>query len=183
MAVEVHHELSGPLDAPVVALSCSLGTDLSMWDPQEPRLSETLRVLRYDLRGHGHSPAPGGPYSIADLGRDLIALLDRLDIARAHPEVVQRRRENLLATPVEGYAACCEALSDMDLRGSLSAIRAPTLVISGREDPATPPSHGRVIVDGIPGARFELIDDAAHLANLQRPDLVTGLIERHLTRT
>jgi pimeloyl-ACP methyl ester carboxylesterase len=220
MAVEVHHELSGPPDARVVALSCSLGTDLSMWDPQEPRLSETLRVLRYDLRGHGRSPVPPGPYSIADLGRDLIALLDRLEISRASlcgvsiggmmslwvaanaldrverlvvccssahidPDGMYRDRaravrENLLATPVEGYAACCEALADMDLRDALSAIRAPTLVLSGREDPATPPSHGRLIADGIPGARFEVIDDAAHLANLQRPDLVAELIERHV---
>jgi 3-oxoadipate enol-lactonase len=69
----------------------------------------------------------------------------------------------------------------MDLRDSLSAVRAPTLVISGREDPATPPEHGRVIADGIPGARFEVIDDATHLANLQQPDLVSELIERHLT--
>jgi 3-oxoadipate enol-lactonase len=252
VAVDVHHELSGPDDARVVVLSCSLGTDLSMWDPQARRLSETLRVVRYDLRGHGRSPVPPGPYSIADLGGDLIALLDRLDIARAslcgvsiggmtsmwvaanapdrverlvvccssayidpdgmyrdraravrehgieplvdaairrwftsevaqaHPEVVQPRRENLLATPIEGYAACCEALADMDLRGSLSAVRAPTLVISGREDPATPPDHGRAIADGIPGARFEVIDGAAHLANLQQPELVSGLIERHL---
>jgi 3-oxoadipate enol-lactonase len=101
--------------------------------------------------------------------------------ADAHPEVVEPRRRNLLATPVEGYAACCEALADMDLRDSLSAVRAPTLVISGRDDPATPPEHGRLIADGVPGARFEVVDDAAHLANLQQPDLVGELIERHLT--
>jgi 3-oxoadipate enol-lactonase len=252
MACEVRYELSGSADAPVVALSNSLGTDLSMWDPQANRLAERMRVLRYDLRGHGRSPVPPGPYSIADLGTDLLALLDRLEIARAslcgvsiggmtslwvaahapdrverlvmccssayidpegtyrdraravrehgieplvdaaigrwftsafadaHPEVVEPRRRNLLATPVEGYAACCEALADMDLRDSLSAVRAPTLVISGRDDPATPPEHGRLIADGVPGARFEVVDDAAHLANLQQPDLVGELIERHL---
>src|SRR5947208_2797076 len=83
MACDVHYELSGRDGATVVALSCSLGTDLSMWDPQAARLSEHMRVLRYDLRGHGRSPVPDGPYSIADLGADLLALLDRLEISRA----------------------------------------------------------------------------------------------------
>jgi 3-oxoadipate enol-lactonase len=83
MSCEVSHELHGPPDAPVVVLSCSLGTDRSMWDPQLPALSERHRVLRWDLRGHGASPVPSGPYEIADLGGDLIALLDRLEIERA----------------------------------------------------------------------------------------------------
>jgi 3-oxoadipate enol-lactonase len=100
--------------------------------------------------------------------------------ARTDPEVVERRRQNLLQTPPEGYAGCCEALAGLDLRSSLSDVRAPTLVISGREDPATPPEHGRLIADRIAGARFEIVDDAAHLANLQQPEVVGELIERHL---
>ena len=54
----VHHELSGPEQAPVVVLSNSMGTDLSMWDEQLPALTERFRVLRYDQRGHGGTPAP-----------------------------------------------------------------------------------------------------------------------------
>jgi 3-oxoadipate enol-lactonase len=233
-------------------LSCSLGTDQSMWDPQAQRLGGRFRVLRYDLRGHGASPVPRGPYSIADLGSDLVALLDRLEIERAslcgvsiggmtsiwvaahapdrverlvvcctsahidpsgtyreraravrehglepladaalerwftprfradHPDVAARMRRILVSVPVEGYAACCEALADMDLRGDLSAVGAPTLVIAGADDPATPPSHGRAIADGIAGARFEVVPDAAHLANLGQPELVSDLIEHHL---
>src|SRR5260370_19244101 len=57
--------------------------DLQMWDAQLPRFAASFRVLRYDMRGHGRSDAPPGPYTIAQLGRDLVALLDALAIERA----------------------------------------------------------------------------------------------------
>lgn len=78
----LHHELAGPPDAPVLVLSNSLGTTLAMWDPQLPALTERFRVLRYDHRGHGRSAVPPGPYTIADLGQDALALLDDLGIER-----------------------------------------------------------------------------------------------------
>jgi 3-oxoadipate enol-lactonase len=81
--VELHHTFAGPQDAGVVVLSNSLGTTLAMWEPQAAALARDHRVLRYDLRGHGRSPVPEAPYSIADLGSDLLALLDRNGIARA----------------------------------------------------------------------------------------------------
>lgn len=83
-AVEVHHEAAGPTDAPVVLLANALGSDLHMWDRQMTALSRGHRVVRYDLRGHGRSPVPPGPYSLADLADDAIALLDRLGVDRAH---------------------------------------------------------------------------------------------------
>ena len=64
----------------------------------------------------------------------------------------------------------------MDLRPELGSITAPALVISGAADPATPPEHGRAIADGIAGARFELIADAAHLANIEKAGQVTSLM-------
>jgi 3-oxoadipate enol-lactonase/4-carboxymuconolactone decarboxylase len=82
--VAVHHLVEGPEQAPVLVLSGSLGSTLEMWDPQMAALTQHFRVVRYDLRGHGRSPVPPGPYEIADLGADLIALLDRLGVARAH---------------------------------------------------------------------------------------------------
>lgn len=74
----------GPADAPVLLLSNSLGTNLTMWDPQIPEWSKHFRVLRYDSRGHGQSTAPDRPYSIAELGGDALAILDHFGIARAH---------------------------------------------------------------------------------------------------
>lgn len=74
--------LDGPKDAPVLMLSNSLGTAMAMWEPQMAAFSERFRVLRYDSRGHGHSDAHLGAYSIDRLGRDVIELLDALGIAR-----------------------------------------------------------------------------------------------------
>ena len=80
--VEVHPLLEGPEDAPVLVLSNSLGTTLGMWDEQAPALSECFRLLRYDHRGHGGSTVRPDPYRIEDLGRDVLVLLDRLEVGR-----------------------------------------------------------------------------------------------------
>lgn len=82
-AVELHHETEGDPERPALLLGGSLGATLAMWDPQVEALSARLRVVRFDHRGHGASPVPPGPYAIDDLGRDVLALLDRLGIARA----------------------------------------------------------------------------------------------------
>jgi 3-oxoadipate enol-lactonase len=84
MSVELNHRINGPYDAPVVVLSNSLGSSMEMWAPQIPALSVRFRVLRYDQRGHGDSPVPPGPYEVADLGQDVLDLLDRNDIERTH---------------------------------------------------------------------------------------------------
>jgi 3-oxoadipate enol-lactonase len=81
-SVEEHHLLEGPGDAPVLVLSNSLGTTFAMWDDQAAALSERFRLLRYDHRGHGGSPVPPGPHKIEDLGRDVLLLLDRLEVER-----------------------------------------------------------------------------------------------------
>jgi 3-oxoadipate enol-lactonase len=81
-AVDLHYELQGPEDGQVLVLSHALGASMAMWEPQLPRLKERCRVVRYDHRGHGGSPVPPGPYRIDDLGRDLLQLLDRLELRR-----------------------------------------------------------------------------------------------------
>jgi 3-oxoadipate enol-lactonase len=86
----------------------------------------------------------------------------------------------LAATPDEGYAACCAAIAAMDLRPLLKRIESPTLVISGHDDPATPPEHGRLIADSIPDARFVELADASHLASVEQPTEVTMLLLDHL---
>ncbi|MFT7840278.1 3-oxoadipate enol-lactonase [Saccharothrix sp. BKS2] len=250
---EVHHAEHGPPDGPAVVLSGSLGSDLTMWDPQVgPLVAAGFRVVRYDHRGHGASPVPPGPYRLADLAGDATALLDRLGVRRAHwvglslggmvgmwlaahrpervgrlvlcctsaapgpaegwtgraaavraggteavadavvarwftpgwraadPARTARHRAVVAATPAEGYASCCEAIATMRLTDVLPRITAPTLVLSGAEDPATPPEHGERIARAVPGARLEVVAGAAHLGTAERPGRFTGAVLRHL---
>jgi 3-oxoadipate enol-lactonase len=87
------------------------------------------------------------------------------------------------AVPAEGYAACCGAIERMDQLDSLPKISAPTLVIAGADDPATSPhEHARPIAEGIPGARLEVVANAAHLGNFEQPAEFTRLILDHLER-
>jgi 3-oxoadipate enol-lactonase len=250
--VTVHHIATGRHGAPVLVLSNSLGATLETWDPQVQALGARFRLVRYDTRGHGLSATPPGPYSIDDLGRDVVELLDRLDVERAHiaglslggmtamwlainaPQridklvllctsaklgpaqmwadraVTARERgtealvdatlERWLTTGYrarhdlsrlramynddvddEGYASCCAVIERMDLTPGLPAIAAPTLIIAGAQDPATPPDpHAETIARAIPGARLEVLDPGAHLVNVERPEAVTNLILEHL---
>ena len=82
--VRLHYRWDGPENAPVVLLSNSLGTDLTMWDAQAAAWSKTFRLLRYDTRGHGQSSVTPGPYSIQQLGCDVAALMDAAGVTRAH---------------------------------------------------------------------------------------------------
>jgi 3-oxoadipate enol-lactonase len=81
---DLNYLLEGPAGAPVLVLSNSLGTDLHMWDAQIPAFTQHFQVLRYDTRGHGASLVSDGPYRIEQNGRDVLALLDALGIAKAH---------------------------------------------------------------------------------------------------
>jgi 3-oxoadipate enol-lactonase len=83
-AIRLHYQVEGRDGAPWLILSNSLGTTLDMWAPQMPALLQHFRVLRYDTRGHGQSGIAAGPYSIDQLGNDVIALMNALDVQRAH---------------------------------------------------------------------------------------------------
>lgn len=80
--IDIHTQWEGPEGAPVLLLSNSLGTRLEMWDDQIGALTEHFRVLRYDSRGHGRSSAPDRDYTIDELGRDAVALLDVMELDR-----------------------------------------------------------------------------------------------------
>ncbi|MCZ8520689.1 MULTISPECIES: 3-oxoadipate enol-lactonase [Paenibacillus] len=80
----IAYRFDGPANLPVLVLANSIGTTLHMWDGQITELSKHFRVLRYDYRGHGASDAPAGAYSFDRLGRDVIELLDSLQISRVH---------------------------------------------------------------------------------------------------
>jgi 3-oxoadipate enol-lactonase len=250
--VDVAYTVDGPEDAPPVVVSNSLGSTPAMWDPQFPALAERFRVVRYDHRGHGRSPVPPAPYELADLGADVIALLDRLGLERVHwcglslggmvgmwmainaparidrlvlcctsarlgppemwadraatvraqgvdaiadagierwlspgfierePEMAAEIRAMLVATPAEGYAACCGVIERMDQVPELGEIRAATLVIAAEDDPATPPEHGALIASTVPGAQLAVVKDARHLATIEQPAAMTELILGHL---
>lgn len=83
MTISLHHRIDGPPDAPPLLLGNALGTALDLWDPTLKTLTTRQRVIRYDHRGQGASPVPPAPYTIDDLGGDVLALMDRLEIERA----------------------------------------------------------------------------------------------------
>jgi 3-oxoadipate enol-lactonase len=89
-------------------------------------------------------------------------------------------REMLLRTPAKGYAACCEGIRDMDQRESIPRIRAPTLIIAGRQDPATTVEVAEFMQSSIPGAQLAVID-ASHIANVERPQEYSDIVLRFLT--
>ena len=103
------------------------------------------------------------------------------DLSSLQPEMVERVRRILLDTDPAGYAGCCAALRDADLRGSIGAIRSPTLVIGGDRDIATPPENSVWIHEHVPGSRLRILEGAAHLSNLEQPEAwaeaVAGFLE------
>jgi len=88
----------------------------------------------------------------------------------ADPQVTAEIRDMIAATPADGYASCCDAIREMDLRPNLAAISAPTLVIAGADDPSTTLAHLQAIADGIANARLIEIPDCAHLATIDQPE-------------
>src|ERR1700737_57408 len=238
---------------PTLMLSNSLGWTLQMWEPQMKALTQLFRVIRYDRRGHGKSGVPPGPYSLEPFGRDVLAILDDLNIEKVHwcglsmggmvgqwlganaaqrlgkiifsktacffppptnwlnrikavkqggiaavadaviggwltadfrgraPQISANMKAMLVASPVQGYLACCEALSTLDQRELLPGIKSPTLVIAGRHDMATPIAAGELIRSQIPGASLTILD-AAHISNVEQPHAFTEAVIGFLTQ-
>ena len=254
--IGIRHELEGPADAPVVAMSHSLAANVGMWDDQMPVLAG-YRVLRYDTRGHGGTDAPEGDYTLDQLADDFFGLLDALAIERVHfvglsmggmigqtaalkdparfrslalcdtssrfpgaeqalwsermeaarsqgmgsdfesrvdrwfsrafqaaePERVERVREMTRTTPVAGYCGCCAALRELDLTDRIAAIRLPTLLIVGEDDPGTPVAAHEVIRDRIEGSRLVVIPNARHFSNIEQTavfnEALAGFLAEH----
>jgi 3-oxoadipate enol-lactonase len=235
---EIHFETEGDARLPALMFCNSLGTDWRMWQPQADSLRGRFRVIRYDTRGHGSSSAPPGPYSLAQLGQDALALLDHLDIERAHfcgismggataqwlgihapqrlrklviansaarigteagwreraalarragldgiadgapgrwftpsfiaadPLAVAALAATLRAGSAEGYAACCDALAEADLRAQLPSIAVSTLIIAGAADPVTTVADAQAMREQIPGAELVTLE-ASHISNIE----------------
>jgi 3-oxoadipate enol-lactonase len=109
--------------------------------------------------------ASGGLASLADR---IMALWFGPEFRASSPQAVAPLKAMLAATRVEGYIACCQAIRDMDHRDILTRIRAPTLVIAGRLDRATPVAAAQFIHSRIAGAELTILD-AAHIANVEQP--------------
>jgi 3-oxoadipate enol-lactonase len=163
----------------------SLGGAIAQWiGLHAPERASTLALLctaalfpKGDtFRQRAQTARAEGVASLADA---VVARWFTDDFAEAEPDTVRRMRDMIAATPAEGYAGCCEAVAAWDVVDRLGDISAPTLVVSGVEDPATPPECQQVLADGIPGARLESVTDAAHLASFQRPEVVTPLLREH----
>jgi 3-oxoadipate enol-lactonase len=249
LGAHLHHVLvEGPADRPVVILVHSLGTSLRVWDAVVAPVTGSLRVVRYDIRGHGLTPPSDPPYSIQELAGDLERLMDGLQIQRAtlcgisvggqialqaahdrpgqvenlilcdtsfrigtsemwsqriaavnegglpaisagvvgrwltehyqraNPDATAGCRYMLERCTVAGYVGACAALRDADLESIARATRGRTLVLCGDQDQSTPPEQNRALADAIPGARFELIQGAAHLPCIEKP----GAVSAHL---
>jgi len=99
---------------------------------------------------------------------------------RERPELPERFRAMVVAQPADGYAGCCEALAGWDFQDELASISIPTLVVSGAEDEATPAPETDLLAERIPGARHVVLDGAAHLANVERPEAFLDAVVPHL---
>jgi 3-oxoadipate enol-lactonase len=116
---------------------------------------------------------------MSSISEQVIARWFTASFADREPAVVSSVRATLEQTDPEGYAGCCEAIAEMDQLDDLRAVTAPTLVIAGAEDPATPPEHGAAIAERIAGARLQVLPDAAHLAAVSSPREVTAELLGH----
>jgi 3-oxoadipate enol-lactonase len=243
--MKTNHRLEGPREAPVVTLTHPLGVTLTLWDDHVAALTQRYRVLRYDVRGHGGSDVPPGPYTLEQMAGDLFDLLDNLGIMETHfvgvsmggligmtaaltrpsrikslvlcdttayygPGVrpmwedrirvaesdgmtaalvdrtmaiwfteafrtrhgnaVERIASMLRQSDPRGYAAAIRAIGFVDLTDRIGAIRCPTLVMVGEQDPGTPPAMARVIHERIAGSELRVIPGAMHCAVVEDAD-------------
>jgi|SRR5579884_346045 len=94
---------------------------------------------------------------------------------------VSRSRAMFLSVDAEGYARCCEALAEWDATGDLARVRAPTLAVTGAADPTAPPAAAAALADALSDGYSAVIEGAAHLANVERPDEFNRLLLAHVS--
>lgn len=163
----------------------SLGGMEGMWlAAHRPDLVEKLAVIC----SSAHFDAPESWHARAATVREagMAAVVDKVVdrwftpvFAVENPGVVDEFKEMLAATPAAGYAACCDALADLDLRAELASVKAPTVVVSARDDLAIPAMHAKAIADTVPGARFVVVENAAHIAVVEQPEQLSQIIIDH----
>jgi 3-oxoadipate enol-lactonase len=98
------------------------------------------------------------------------------------PDVMQKIGGDILATPVEGFAGCCEAIARVDVLDRLQEIDCPALVIVGAEDHGTPPEMAKAIHENLRGSELVVIPEAAHLSNVEQADVFNEAVVSFLRR-
>src|SRR5207247_522101 len=142
-----------------------LGDDHRAWRRAVPDLMLRHRVLLYDLRGHGQTTLGKPDGSLRQLGQDLVALLDALDVARAR---------------IAGFSrgAAMAALFEAPLDPELGQIKAPALIVASDLDQHCPPKAAEIIQSGIPGSRIEILKGAGHAIPVERPRELAAAINK-----
>jgi 3-oxoadipate enol-lactonase len=166
-----------------LSLGGAVGMWLAMHAPQRiDRLVLACTSARFGTRDNWLARAAtvraDGMEAIAD------AVLRLWFTERTHrdePDLVAAYRAMMVSADPEGYAGCCEALADWDPGEDLATIGAPTLVLAGAEDTATPPASGAEIAGRIQGAGMSVLEGAGHLANLEQPAAFNQALLGHLT--
>lgn len=165
----------------------SMGGMVGMWlGANAPQRIDKL-ILSNTSPYMGAAPEVWNERIETALGAGMPALVDATlerwftkQFRERNPGAVARIREMVLKTPPKGYAACCAGIRDMDQRESLSRIRSRTLIIAGRHDPSTTVDVAEFMQSRIPGAKLAVID-AAHLANVERPQEYTDTVLQFLS--
>ncbi|MFD6188968.1 MULTISPECIES: 3-oxoadipate enol-lactonase [unclassified Streptomyces] len=158
-----------------VSLGGAVGLHLAVHHPE--RVS-SLAVVCSSAHFNGAKPWEERAARVREEG--LARLADSADARWFTPGFTVPRlvRDHREADP-GAYAACCDALAAFDLRDRVGGITAPTLLVAGREDPATPPAHLRELADAVPGATLTEIPGASHLAPAERPEAVLTALRAH----
>lgn len=241
----------GPRTAETIILSHPIGLDSGVWDEVCGLLHDRWRVVTYDGRGHGRSDAPADDYTLDQLVGDAVAILDRLEIDRAHfcglslggmvgqqlaisqpdrlltlilcntsaymgpaeswvqrmdlvrsdgmvaiadmalgrwlsdgfrkrnPTAVDAIRDRLMSCPAQGYTGNCAVIRDLDLRHDIATITIPTLIVTGHDDPATPPAGAYEMATMIRGSKIVELP-TSHLSCVEEPGRLVSTIETFL---
>lgn len=121
--------------------------------------------------------ADGGMAAIKDLA---MGRYFSDEFRASHPEVVAQTGARFLASPAQGYIACCGAIRDLDYTADLPRIQARTLVIAGEKDAGTPVAMSEAMAARIPGSRLAVIAGAAHLSAVEKPGEFAALVQGFL---
>lgn len=100
--------------------------------------------------------------------------------AQREPGLMQHFGTMIASTPADGFIGCCEAILGYEIAADLPRIRVPVLVMVGDQDQATPPAMAQALASGIPGARYQAIESAAHQSNIEQPGAFNACLEQFL---